>query len=56
MTDSGHGIIPKDSADDDFKLTDLEGKMTSKLIAEGKRLAKETKVRLLKKPRFFEGF
>ena len=53
--ESGPSVIPSDTAGVDFKLADLEGKMTAKQIAKGKQLAKEEKMRLSKTARFTNG-
>ena len=52
--ESGHGLIPKDMSDAEYKIKELESKLTKEQIAEGKRLAKEKIAELRKKPRFSE--
>ena len=46
--ESGSSVIPSDTADVDYKLADLKGKMTPEQIEEAKRLAKEEKAQIFK--------
>lgn len=51
---SGQTTIPKDTADVDFKIKDLEQKLSAKQIAEGRKRAREVVAKLSKKPRFLK--